>query len=285
MGIKNIIRIEEVGRNNLRFVKLRKLDTNNDQEKRFFDEIFTDREIITTVQLKNNFAFAINYTKKYFKERFILDKSIYDSVSTHIQQVLTIILAIFLVCLYRVLKYLAFKDLFENFEMLFLEFLFIYLIIASAIKMIETLRQKTFFYMGLLIFYGLSLTLFVLGFGFRYNLEVMILAFTLICFILSLLFVSRMKRLSRKGAYLYGQVLGLRRYLEYVEVSQIEMFAQGTPERFYQSLSFAYALGLSEVWYHKLERISTISNHKIDISYIGLINKELDDVSYILNQE
>ncbi len=249
-----VIEIEEIGRKNLRFKKVKELQSKSQEEMRFFNEIFYNRDSVSSLNLKDNFYVAIDYAKQYFKERFTKSYPIYDATSSKIQGIMSIGLTLVLL-----LSLIVLGDISIDNSYLWLIAMMTYIGIVANIQMIETFRRKPSFYMLLMIAELVFLSFLVLIFGIRYNLNILHLSLILIFFILSLFLVARMKRLSKKGAYLFGQVLGLRRYVELVELKQIEMFAEKEPQRYYELLSYAYAFGLSEVWLSKLKRMTYTS--------------------------
>ena len=65
-----------------------------------------------------------------------------------------------------------------------------------------------------------------------------------------------MKKRTRLGNELLGQIKGFKRFLETAEKHRLEQLVCQTPCYFYDILPFTYVLGVSDVWIKKFENIA-----------------------------
>lgn len=91
------------------------------------------------------------------------------------------------------------------------------------------------------------------GWGIKHPVP-MLLAY--IFYLISVISVANMGRRTKIGAEWYGQILGLKRFIEVAEQNRLEALAEETPEIFYDILPYAYVLGVTDVWSKKFESIA-----------------------------
>ena len=69
------------------------------------------------------------------------------------------------------------------------------------------------------------------------------------------LFASNIRRRTKRGTELMGWILGIRDFIETAELDRINAMAEEHPDWFYHLLPYAYVLGLTETWVHKLDAL------------------------------
>jgi len=87
-----------------------------------------------------------------------------------------------------------------------------------------------------------------------YSFEPLITAFaSSATFITTSLVLIFIKKRSPEGKALMESALGLREFIEKVEIDQLKMMIDDNPEFYYHILSFSIVLGLEEKWAHKFD--------------------------------
>ena len=76
-----------------------------------------------------------------------------------------------------------------------------------------------------------------------------------ICIVISIRFFNDMPKRTKFGAEILGKLRGFKRFLETAEKEQLESFVMENPEYFYNILPYTYALGVSDKWINKFEKI------------------------------
>jgi uncharacterized membrane protein YgcG len=77
-----------------------------------------------------------------------------------------------------------------------------------------------------------------------------------VIYIVAFAFALQSDRRTQQGMKWYGQIMGLKRFIETAEVSRLEMLVHETPFIFYDVLPYAYVLGISDTWSSKFESLS-----------------------------
>ena len=79
-----------------------------------------------------------------------------------------------------------------------------------------------------------------------------------ICAIVSLIFTSHMPKRTEENKKIYGQILGFKNFLKIAEKEKLEAMIQQDPEYFYNTISYAYVLDVSEKWIEKFKGLDKI---------------------------
>jgi len=69
-----------------------------------------------------------------------------------------------------------------------------------------------------------------------------------ICSLVSFVFTVLMKRRTKRGAELYGKILGFKDFIRLAELDRLKKLVFENPAYFYDVLPYAYVFGLSNMW-------------------------------------
>ena len=67
---------------------------------------------------------------------------------------------------------------------------------------------------------------------------------------------TNIKRLTKYGAKLTGEILGFKEFIQTAEIDKLNALVEENPQYFYNVLPFAYVMGLSDKWSEKFETIA-----------------------------
>ena len=252
--------------------KLKEYDGNNQNERLFLKGLFKlsksrgDESVkeVTIEDLEDKFYVTLNaiiadMNKKQNRE------SIFEKNSLNKQwPVVLMTLATFLLITVRpMLEYYAYEP-----EVLFvlifpiIGFLILFLTLftnAITVNGKPTTKRFTVIFFGLgfgLVFGGFPLAGLVLPALIVETFYWMAFLTGMVCIVLMLLLNKYMKKRTRLGNELLGQIKGFKRFLETSEKHRLEQLVCQTPDYFYDILPFAYVLGVSNVWIKKFENIA-----------------------------
>lgn len=82
---------------------------------------------------------------------------------------------------------------------------------------------------------------------------------TAVCFVCAAvggLLSTHIKRLTKYGAKLTGEILGFKEFIETAELDRLNALVEENPQYFYNVLPYAYVMGLSDKWSKKFEAIA-----------------------------
>lgn len=103
----------------------------------------------------------------------------------------------------------------------------------------------SFCFMGILAAVGISFTLKALPNFYLISISMVLIIFTII--------TPQYKTYSDNFARKKGQLLGLKKYIEYAEKDRIEKLVKDNPEIFFDILPYAYILDVSDKWIEMFE--------------------------------
>lgn len=245
---------------------MKELRTDAPEEKRLFDALFKNRDVVTTKELKNSFHSHISFAQSAMPKRFTKDKDmqVFDKKSQRFMS-MTIILAgigvgvVLGLNLYRVyaIPVLFFGPMLVG-TVIATALFFVMVFVMAGIVSTTSKRNLFIKLLSLLLMAGfafmISVGITALAFVFDFSLYSSVLPFVLL--FLSAMIGAHIPRRTLKGARWYGQILGLKRFIETSEIRRLEMMVSETPYLFYDILPYAYVLDLSDTWSKKFEDIA-----------------------------
>lgn len=274
---KGYLSIEELDDDNMKLTKLKELVTLNSEEERVFNEIFkNDVDEIETKSLKGSFATTVQFAIAKLSERFKKSDElrVFDKTANTVQALAVFIIAIPLSFYIGTLVYKN-NPLFGNFALgFFISYVALTLVVGVMSYAAKTQRHNKrsikmimgFIYVlvGLVVLVIFTVAnaalMFVAEGPFVVKetlLSSMILPLALsVIFVVSFIFALQTDRRTKQGMLWYGQILGLKRFIETAEVDRLEMLVHETPYIFYDVLPYAYVLGISDTWSSKFESLS-----------------------------
>ncbi len=258
---KGFLIIKEHEKDKIELIKVKDISGVSKPEAALFDDLFKERESVYIDDLKNSFYKSINRTISSIQGTFTNHKAkkLYDGKSGTVTFFAFILGTLMAASSMSVGLYKQYGILVEALPG----------VIAGAVSMVfsgifglilyQKIQQKSkvgFVYRLMYFLLGLlpSLTLLVIA-----GLTDMYYPYTLIMIVMlwvAYFVMTSSYQRSAQGARWFGQILGLKRFIETTEVERLKMFVEETPHIFYDILPYAYVLGLSKVWAKKFETIA-----------------------------
>lgn len=125
----------------------------------------------------------------------------------------------------------------------------------------------------LIFFFGnLSVLISYMSYEKIYIINYLVGAISLIGMII---FAAIMKKRTKYGNEMLGQIRGFKNFLELAEKSKLEKLVEENPTYFYDILPYTYVLGISAIWMKKFESIAMVpptwydSNSAFNIIYFS----------------
>ncbi|QNN61100.1 DUF2207 domain-containing protein [Erysipelothrix inopinata] len=261
-GYLTITELDEKG-DNIQLNKLKDLDNyTNREELRVFNALFKGRDEITTKKLNNTFGSTVQHATMNMNKRFLKndEERVFKRQSSVLKWMLFILLPIIPLAVHIFVPYSRSGYAGDLGLMFGLAFPFyLALSIGSTFllgtKNINTIPSKSTgrFIFGLLL---LFLTIGLYPIYNKFNINGFLLVGVNLLYGLAAFCVANMSRRTDQGNRWYGQILGLKRFIEVAEKDRIEMLVDSSPTIFYDILPYAYVLGVTDAWSKKFESIA-----------------------------
>lgn len=253
--------IEELDDDEIKLKKRKDFNKNHGDEKRLFDALFDDRDEVLMKDLENNFYRNIQFaqtamTKSFHKK----ERRIFDPMSIFIQVIAGLLILIPVSLFVAVARYNVYSRVVMNIPVFFVVFSVMLMItIFSIITVMAYRRVKRIFrpwvILSFVILYGV-VAIALCIFSYLYSVSYLYAIIIATLYMISLFYAAQMGKRTPQGSRWYGQILGLKRFIETAELGRLEALALETPSIFYDILPFAYVLGISKVWSEKFESIA-----------------------------
>lgn len=251
---KGYLRIEEYEESTLKvfkskkfkIIKVKEYDGDNEDEKQFFNGLFTFKDVVTRDDLYDKFYLTLNRISKHINRKENKEK-IYEknSLSKRIIIIIMIVLMFMIMNGFSVIKIGEASILVIIFGLV-LPLIALYNsrpkvgnVILSSVLSVGTgficmLDTAGAFSIGLLIEFLIYGT----------------------CMVLLILFLAIIKKRTKYGIEMLGRIQGFKNFLEIAEKPKLEELVMEDPEYFYNILPYTYALGVSSKWMEKFEDIA-----------------------------
>lgn len=266
---ESYLEIEELDKDNILLRRLKDYEGENLGQNVLFEQLFNNRDEVTTHELKDHFAASIATATSNIPYRFTKNKDqrVFNRKATAIKVLTAIFMPFIPILVMGIVMHTALIN-----SSLYFGYLIAPLILTVVLMLVSLLvgsasrRQGKFriaFYVLLLvlgavyIFVNLAMT--YLATQHRLGLQDVALAvvfITSLFYVIAIPFIDNMMQRTDKGQRWYGQILGLRRFIQEAEKERLELFVEETPYIFYDILPFAYVLGVSDLWSKKFEGIA-----------------------------
>ncbi|MFA7109529.1 MAG: DUF2207 domain-containing protein [Sphaerochaetaceae bacterium] len=241
----------------LSFEKIKDLDQGKSWEKYLFNEFFEcgDGKTVTLEDIEGSkFYEVVGKIKLDVVSYYHKDHPVYNKKQNSLA-----LIGIPVILISFVLTGLTFDDFSFLGMVSFIGFMIwvVQLLIMKKVSDTWEITKGKYIKMFLsffpsVIFFGL---IYIAGMlAYSYNFLITGIASTAVFITASLVFVFIKKR-SPEGKALMESALGLREFIEKVEIDQLKMMIDDNPEFYYHVLSFAIVLGLEEKWAHKFDSL------------------------------
>lgn len=234
--------------------KLKEYDGNNTDERKFFDGLFKNKEIVTESDLTNRFYVTINEVLRSINSKRNHNK-IFEKKSSgkKLFIILGMLISLLLIILIPTLEYGPGDE---------------------AFAMIMALLIYTPFYaVGIFTDMSAIFRIFWLGFT-TLHASIMLIAlpikdifltesiylygliFGILCIIGMGICLKYLPKRTPYGNEILGRIRGFKNFLETAEKSKLETLVSQDPTYFYHILPYTYVLGVSDKWIKKFETIA-----------------------------
>jgi len=258
---KGYLSIEE-NSENIIITKLRNLDeTATSYEKKLFSSLFKTGASVTVSSLKEKFYKAIQDAKQgvLYDHTLSADKKIYKG-SAIIAGIIGIILSVLPLALLCIIGY----DIRIVSDAVIVGGVFPAILSAAILSALTVLNyRKHSMKKGTYIAGKIALIIgFIAFLLIPVFIGILILKMpiqTIVCFICAAvggILSTHIKRLTKYGAKLTGEILGFKEFIENAELDKLNALVEENPQYFYNVLPFAYVMGLSDRWAKKFETIA-----------------------------
>lgn len=258
--------IEEQGKKEFLFTKLKELPTSKEHEKELFRAFFAsgDGSTVTLKQLESGkFAEALMKAKTAVHAYFKGERRLTDSTAEK-KRVIAMLYGALVVVLNAIASTIAYISA-ETVPFLVIGFLSLGIALVTASRLSSTWvmsssvkRAIKFFAFALF-----CIVMFVFSFIFEFAILehgplyslIMSLSVVLVPAYLGFLTVMTAKRSSYAQQKL-EQIVGYKEFISKVEMDKLKMMIDSDPQLFYHVLGFAIVLGLEDVWAKKFAKIA-----------------------------
>ena len=253
--------IEEVDKNTVKFTKLKDLDTGIKAEKMLFNDLFRNRDHVTTTQLKYKFAESISAAQSNIAAHFKHNPKtrLYSQQSVFFQYLFAFLSSIPLAL---ALGISVFQTTLSFEAVVFAGIIFVFSLILHSINIVlrrrsVSLKPISRLVFSIMILLAGAIISFIVFLGVsRHEGSLIIINMIGVLFIFSLWLNHRMDKRSAQGNAWIGEILGFRNFIEVAEKARLEMLVRENPAYFYHILPFAYVLNVSDVWSKQFESIA-----------------------------
>jgi uncharacterized membrane protein YgcG len=258
---KGYMTIEEIDKNTVKFTKLRELDEGIKAEKIMFDEMFRNREHVTTAQLKYKFYDSIVAARSNILAHFKHnpDMKVYSSKSIFYQYLFAFLLSLPLAINVFISVFqttLSFEAIIFSIMLFIGSFILHIISVAMArrspsYKTARKIGRNLFFVIGSFIITMISLLVVSMHEGL-----IIYVVMNGVLFFLGLWLNNKMDKRTTQGNAWLGEILGFKHFIEVAEKARLEMLVRENPSYFYHILPYAYVLNVSDVWSKQFESIA-----------------------------
>ena len=263
LASKGYIKIVEDKKSKSRFTiqKVKEYDGNNKEEELFFRGLFKKVwDSISSDELNESFYLTINsiLTKKNSTAN---RKELFNSKSSNKRYILFLFMLI-TSSLSTIIPALGYKLSDVIFSIIICNLIgIVALIIVGIIYDNNCTKKGLNSALGFAFFFVLALAVAnftIIGFEYIYYDTVYLIGFILcmVCTYLIYFFYLIVTKRTEYGNKVLGEVNGFKKFLETAEKDKLESLVHDDPAYFYNILTYAYVLGVSDAWIKQFEGIA-----------------------------
>lgn len=258
---KGYLIIEELENNEMELTKVKDMDENYPaEERRIFNALFAQGEVANTKTLSNKFGTTLQNAKQAIPQSFNSNpqRRIFERTGLGFKYLLAFILPIFSLGLYASFMYAKVPSLEYAIPFAIAGVILSFISLAIGMYVFDNAKEKrsiVFKIMYMIGFVLLNGFLLFLLFGNHSLMTQIKFVLQALMLLLSIVLLANMSRRTEQGTRWYGQILGLKRFIETAEKDRLIMLAEETPSIFYDILPFAFTLGVTDVWSKKFRDI------------------------------
>lgn len=253
--------IEEIDKETVRFTKLKELEEGIKAEKMLFNDLFKNRNTVTTTQLKYTFSESLLAAQTNIAAHFKHNPKIrlYSQQSVLFQYLFAVLCSL---PLGLALGISIYQTTYATEAFLFAGIFIVLFLVLHILNIILRRRSVSLRFLPRMLY-----TLAILGFSVLLTVMTLIVVSAhegslLVIGLIGLLSTfnlwlnNRMDKRSPQGNAWIGEIIGFRNFIEVAEKHRLEMLVRENPAYFYHVLPYAYVLNVSDVWSKQFESIA-----------------------------
>ena len=232
--------------------KAKEYKGKNNKERLIFENLFKEKDVITPEDLDTNFYNAVTLVLEDLNDQENQGRIFENTTNQTLAIIIFTVMSIFAVMFIPSIEYGSVQDTVVSIFMLSL-FALIYAAIYSAAKnkLIKTI---------IIIIMGLHMLSYIPTLPISYALVndlgyLLAFLFGVLCIILLIIFIRIMPKRTAYGNKMLGKIIGFKKYLETIKKEEITSKLKDNPDYFYDMLPYTFALGISNVWIKKFEKV------------------------------
>ena len=273
-GRRGLLTINET-KATLHFRKIRDIEPEaRDYEKEMFADLFARGDDVNTTALTGSFYKTIHKTKDGI-ERYFSDKQ--RALSTETSIAMQIVLALFSFLPVVLMTFVTGYAYYRQIDMYMIAVVFQIILLIGCTYLAAYLYKRRYI---VELWSRISRILLYLLSGLLYGIPVLLMfiilnhtgtsltqgAVVALVQLVLIILVVLMRKRTRYGNDMLGQILGLREFIMVADQDRLQQLCDENPYYFYDILPYAYALGLTEIWN---EHFKDLNYHDCDwfVSY------------------
>lgn len=289
-GYLTLIELDENG-DDIQINKMKELHSDNEAENAIFKQLFIKGDSTSTKELTNKFAPTIQYGITHIGDRFRKSNlnHVFNGTSSFYKGFAGVMMVVFSGLLggslgYRLIP-MASYFMIGGAIGLFVGIAAVVLSIFTFSKDGISTRNRSIVPGIVFAIIMIFASYFIYNQFFINDINGIVFFLSVGIIVIALAAIANMGKRTQYGVKKYGEILGLKRFIETAEVERIKMFAEETPSLFYDLLPYTYILGLTDVWMKKFETIkieqpdwyqsSTPGNLYRDIYIMNALNRSM----------
>ncbi|CAM3618082.1 DUF2207 domain-containing protein [Erysipelothrix urinaevulpis] len=261
-GSKGYLRITEIEGDELEFEKLKELnDYTSQEELRLFKALFKSGDVVQTKELKNKFGPVVQHVQAAIPNTFRNDKEkrVFEYSGITMKWLFLPIFSILSAVVMGLIGYAKVPTDSYSFGYGAMGFGLAAVIIGLGLYGFDQGKgHRSKLTQGFIIglYLAISFVIYTVTIkNFSHVIQIIYGLHILILLIASFI-LANMSRRSKQGTAWYGQVLGLRQFIEKAEKDRLERLVFSNPNVFFDVLPYAYVLDVTDVWSEKFKDIA-----------------------------
>lgn len=258
---KGYLKIEEIKEkkfkliktNDFKIIKVKEYDGDNEDERTFFNDLFSSKDEVTRNDLYDKFYLTLRKISGNINRKENREKIFEKGSLTKRRLLIVMVTVVSLFCgITSIIR--------EDIEMGYLGsgtviciFSLSFLVSAIVSIMQSTIKRSLVF---IILFYLCCIVQNIFADMFLSDAFLIKFIIESACLAILFIFLFIMKKRTKYGAEMLGKIRGFKTFLETAEKPKLEELVMKDSEYFYNILPYTYVLGVSKKWMKKFENIA-----------------------------
>ncbi len=256
---KGYLKLEEQKNKDIEITKVKDLSADaKDFESTMFSALFRKGDSVKVSSLKDTFYTTMETMKTQVKSSF-RSRAIFTKISMSMQGLIGFLTAVPIVLSFFFALYYDSQDIMISGVF---SFFLLGLILGPVYALISLMRswrglepgKRMFKLVVCIVLLSVVSFGYLAMMGFMFDLMLLGIA-SLAATLLTAMFAMVIRKRTDSGLRLFGQILGLRHFIDRAEKDRIEKLVAENPNYFYSILPYAYVLGVTDKWAKNFDAI------------------------------